>query len=29
LDGVISGLQKAGKVSISEAINALRPEERK
>ena len=29
LDGVIAGLQKAGKVSISEAINALRPEERK
>ena len=29
LDGVIAGLQKAGKVSISEAINSLRPEERK
>ena len=29
LDGVIAGLQKAGKVSISEAISALRPEERK
>ena len=29
LDGVIAGLQKAGKVSNSEAINALRPEERK
>ena len=29
LDGVIAGLQKAGKVSISEAIDALRQEERK
>ena len=29
LDGVISGLQKAGKVSNSEAINALRPEDKK
>ena len=29
LDGVIAGLQKAGKVSISEAINALRPEDKK
>jgi transcriptional regulator len=26
LDGVIAGLQKAGKVSISEAIDALRQE---
>ena len=29
LDGVIAGLQKADKVSISEAIDALRQEERK
>ena len=29
LDGVIAGLQKAGKVSNSEAINALRPEDKK
>jgi len=29
LDGVIAGLQKAGKVSFSEAIDALRQEERK
>jgi len=29
LDGVIAGLQKAGKVPISEAIDALRPEEKK
>jgi transcriptional regulator len=29
LDGVIAGLQKAGKVPISEAIDALRPEVKK
>ena len=29
LDGVIAGLKKAGKVSISEAIDALRQEEKK
>jgi transcriptional regulator len=29
LDGVIAGLQKAGKVSVSDKIDALRPEEKK